>query len=760
MPLRRSLALPLVVLALSLAACTGDTDDAPAPPATATAAATAPPTATATPTPAATVTPTATSTPAATPSPTAPATPSPTPVPVTTASPTPTPEPTATPTPSTSSAAGHQPPGIEFTPLALGEPRDLPVGVALYYGEHNCEGFHDAFRVVAGQNPPDLRTDRPWAFLDDRPGYVQSYKVAPSGQSLAAVVCERGYCDWGYDQPSDDATPAAWFSPDGGTTWHRRGELPLYSSIVAVTDEDVALFDYGYRNGSDRVAPRGWWFRSGDDLTPPEGLVDPYIAGWRSGLARPEPIWSDYHSRAVVTDSGERAQPPLPAAWPARVLPDRSLLWSARGADGRDLFVTTDEHGAVLAAYSWDAERPLHLVAELGAELFVGELDRYTCSPAMTVLVDLAAATVRAVPGINPDGQRLFMLFAARPAPESPGPAATGSPTTFRYTTYDTSGEVAEPGSYTFLADPADSSSVVTTYEGLRDGTARALRIHATDADGVSRAAFLDTVEVGDLFEWRQAEDCFVRYTVTELLPDPSGTPWRLLAVEWMTYAFTGCGGPIAPEAAVTVDWGELPDLGGASLTVPVVHGIYQIVPAGWKGATVEPLVDFSGPAQPEDLRSYSTLAEARLLPYWRDPALPEAWILEDARIGFEGPRHGYCATFRTEERTWRNNEVYRNYAFDICALRVTGWYRPEIASWHDGASVRETRVVAGRAAMVIYSPEGPDSRPDFPIRIWVYDPETETDYELGAGDGSISGSNINAALAIVRGLFEPPNPP
>ena len=82
-------------------------------------------------------------------------------------------------------------------------------------------------------------------------------------------------------------------------------------------------------------------------------------------------------------------------------------------------------------------------------------------------------------------------------------PTPTEPPTTFPYDTYDTTGAVAEPGSYAFLADPADTASAVTTYEGLRDGSATALRIHETDADGVSRAAFLDTVEVGDLFEWR-----------------------------------------------------------------------------------------------------------------------------------------------------------------------------------------------------------------------------------------------------------------
>ena len=158
------------------------------------------------------------------------------------------------------------------------------------------------------------------------------------------------------------------------------------------------------------------------------------------------------------------------------------------------------------------------------------------------------------------------VIAIARSLFESPLPSAT----TFRYDTYDTTGEVAEPGSYAFLADPADTTSAVTTYEALRDGTTTALLIHKSDAHGASQAALYDAVEAGDLFEWREADDCFVRYKVTEVKPDPTGTvPRKLLAVEWMTYAFTGCSGAVSASAVATVDWGELPDLGGASLTVP-----------------------------------------------------------------------------------------------------------------------------------------------------------------------------------------------
>ena len=69
--------------------------------------------------------------------------------------------------------------------------------------------------------------------------------------------------------------------------------------------------------------------------------------------------------------------------------------------------------------------------------------------------------------------------------------------------------------------DPADTTSAVTTYEALRDGTTTALLIHKSDAHGASQAALYDAVAAGDLFEWHEADDCFVRYKVTEVKPDP-----------------------------------------------------------------------------------------------------------------------------------------------------------------------------------------------------------------------------------------------
>ena len=143
------------------------------------------------------------------------------------------------------------------------------------------------------------------------------------------------------------------------------------------------------------------------------------------------------------------------------------------------------------------------------------------------------------------------------------------------YTTYDPTGQATTPGSYAFL-DP--TGNAVTTYEALRDGTATGLRVHQSDGYGASQAGVYDAVAVGDIFEWREADDCFVRYEVTEVKADPAGTaPRKDLTIEWMTYAFTGCSGAVAANTAASFAWGDLPDLGGPASRLPSGTG-----PSSW----------------------------------------------------------------------------------------------------------------------------------------------------------------------------------
>ena len=292
------------------------------------------------------------------------------------------------------------------------------------------------------------------------------------------------------------------------------------------------------------------------------------------------------------------------------------------------------------------------------------------------------------------------VIRIARSLFEPPNPLPP--PTTFRYDTFDTLGAVAEPGSYAFLADPADTTSAVTTYEALRDGTTTALLIHKSDAHGASQAALYDAVEAGDLFEWREADDCFVRYKVTEVKPDPAGAvPRKLLAVEWMTYAFTGCSGAVATDrTAVSIKAGPLPNLDGTGITAPVVHGVYQIVPKGWTGATkAREDSEWSEP-YPELIRT-TDLAVARQMRHWREPAVPAGWVFEEAEGGgydFQ-PIDGYCAT-------WRIIPSY-GHTFEVCATKGQRiWFGVGEGVWSNG-TIFETRVVAGRPAALVYTGDG-----------------------------------------------------
>ena len=351
------------------------------------------------------------------------------------------------------------------------------------------------------------------------------------------------------------------------------------------------------------------------------------------------------------------------------------------------------------------------------------------------------------------------------PLPNAPAPpAAPRAPqaetTPLLYDTYDRSGAVAEPGHYAFLADPDDPTSVVSTYEGLRDGRTTALLVHTHDAHGISQAALYDAVETGDLVEWRQADDCFVRYQVTEVKPDPAGTvPRTLLAVAWMTYAFAGCTGAVAATTAATLDWSELPDLGGTSLTTPIRHGILQVVPAGWTGA-IDPgreayALPEGAPPYPGPYADTDDQAVARGYPYWREPALPAGWTFRLAFTGGLDVNYGYCAAYDAADG-------YLNV--EICGEALLGlgtWGMVAAGQNTDGTIeyASETRWISGRPAVIEYSPEGPLHDRAMSGRVWVHDVATQSIYTVIGVDPSLRGSNVEGVIAIARSLFEHPPP-
>ena len=167
-------------------------------------------------------------------------------------------------------------------------------------------------------------------------------------------------------------------------------------------------------------------------------------------------------------------------------------------------------------------------------------------------------------------------------------------------------------------------------------------------------------------------------------------------------------------------------------------------MPEGWTGATQEP--------QTRSPKGYSVanpgggrdIVAARLLPYWRDPVLPAgatfAWASSG---GVADPIYGYSAEFHGGESDVEiegYDTAYRSH--------------PEKATWLNGRGARETRVIAGRPAVVIYSPRGPSHDDHFPVTVWVYDSATEATYQVHGLNTNLRGKNVNRVIAIARSLF------
>lgn len=302
-------------------------------------------------------------------------------------------------------------PARDYEPLSMGEARALPAGTALYFRSYaHCEASQEWHRAIATDTGA-LLWDEP---LSGLPQGGELGGVSASGNTLAAVSCERGVC-MSLDGRSEDAITALWVSGDGGETWERWGEIPTshHRGISLVTDDDVAL-------EVDWPDHRAWWFRSGEDLEIHRFLLVPRIWTWRAGEARPEPFWPDSEGTALVSASGVRLARPWDF-FVAASLPDDSILWRSDFADrearGKDLFLRLDDQGARLGAYSWGDTERLVVLDHLEGHLFVGFLGTYAClDEVRPVLVDLGGRTVHPIPGL--DAREGFVPVAARPAPD------------------------------------------------------------------------------------------------------------------------------------------------------------------------------------------------------------------------------------------------------------------------------------------------------------------------------------------------------
>ena len=403
-----------VLVAVLLAACGGESS-APAPTATLSATPTATPSVAATPTP----------------------TPTPTVVPSPTPTPTPSATPTAPPTPTPT------PPAIDYLPLALGEPRDLPEGLALFFGHYpcwQCGAAHiDILRVVFDAEAGEFRADRPLASLDEVGalwGSPGDFAVSRSGREMAVSVC-HAFCG-GRVVPPGPPDVRVWRSRDGGGSWEDAGAVIPSLWIEEVTADDVLVREWNFRSeyewerlgrlGEEWTAPlaslgvtpsTSWkyrlrWLGSGEEFT---GEEEDSIAyrGWRGGLP-------------------DLMSPPALGGLEWRVgdaHPDGAVAWDGRQGDAW-LLAVVDAEGAVQDVYGLPSsgQRRMSFVSE---NLILRGVDRPSLEdgdfeelPVTEVeLLDLTTLRVHPIRGLSLPmdegpasvGPRYHFLFA-RPAAE------------------------------------------------------------------------------------------------------------------------------------------------------------------------------------------------------------------------------------------------------------------------------------------------------------------------------------------------------
>ena len=350
--------------------------------------------------------------------------------------------------------------------------------------------------------------------------------------------------------------------------------------------------------------------------------------------------------------------------------------------------------------------------------------------PAPPTATPTAVASASATPTASPTPAPTVAPTAVASASATPMPTPTASPTpapvVMRYGAPASDGVVDEAGEYAFLA--ADGSAV-TTYGGLRQDAAR-LVIHERDADGESWAAFYDAVAAGDHFEWREADDCWVRYFVDDAPPAPADAPVRVFGVRRYGYAYTGCDGAIAATGERAWTWAP-PGVRSPDVAVPVRHGPWLLVPRGdWSGV-LEDMVQVRSLAVGG---ADGTAWHPRPFP---EPRVPEGWT---GGVGIAP--HGYLEGFYSDEE-----------GFALLITIALRYYLPMYEYTGEGvgpdAYVQEIRIIDGRTALLRYSAEPRVITSTF---VSIYDNASGIEYITG-GYASGLRNDIEATIEIARTL-------
>ena len=155
---------------------------------------------------------------------------------------------------------------------------------------------------------------------------------------------------------------------------------------------------------------------------------------------------------------------------------------------------------------------------------------------------------------------------------------------TLRYNLLDTTGGATAAGSYAFLQTAGDATSAIENF-GYSAEEGVELRVHPSDASGISRAAFYDTVQVGSSFDYRtNGLDCGFRFKVTSVAATASPRTFGIQAVR----SYGGWCGDLVDDPGAAKDvhlvWharSGLPGQGGVPLLLRnelTGQGTYRLV--------------------------------------------------------------------------------------------------------------------------------------------------------------------------------------
>ena len=201
---------------------------------------------------------------------------------------------------------------------------------------------------------------------------------------------------------------------------------------------------------------------------------------------------------------------------------------------------------------------------------------------------------------------------------------------TLRYNLLDTTGAATTPGSYAFLQTAGDATSATDNFGNLPFWGVE-LRIHPTDARGVSRSALYATVRVGDRFDYQtDGSGCGFRFQVTSV--DAAGTP-VILGIEYVADYYSGrCVGFVDdPGAALNVGfvWRVRPGILGPDGVRTLIldeiagEGTYRLhydepwvgdVPAGAQVILAGIVISDSVDASSTDIQLYDAATRSALL--------------------------------------------------------------------------------------------------------------------------------------------------